>query len=122
MAEVLLGELAKVPGGVWKTFEVVERSRPWYAQTPVGWILGAIKGKPSEEELSRVKIGLDAYAKEALLRMPATMSHGGFAALTHGPGTKHLFSDEDRLMSAYLYRKAQHDIQKVESDHISILF
>jgi len=115
MAGSLFGELAKVPGGLYKAFEVAERSKPWYAQTPAGWILGAVKGPPTQEELDRVKVGVDAYAKEALIRMPATMSHGAAAALTHGPGTKHLFSDEDRALTAYLYRKAQHDIEKIET-------
>ena len=111
----LAGELAKAGAGIYKSYEIAERSKPWYAQSPAGWIMGAIKGPPPQEEINRLKVGFDAYAKEALIRMPAIMSHGAAAAITHGPGTKHLFSDEDRALSAYLYRKAQHDIEKLET-------
>ena len=115
MAGQLFGELVKVPGGLAQTYEVAQRSLPWYFQTPAGWLLGAIKGKPTEEELAANKVRIDAYAKEALLRMPATMSYGAHAALTHHPVTGKLFTDEDRLRSAYLYRKAQFDIEQVET-------
>ena len=115
MAGQLFGELVKVPGGLAQTYEVAQRSLPWYFQTPAGWLLGAIKGKPTEEELAANKVRIDAYAKEALLRMPATMSYGAHAALTHHPVTGKLFTDEDRLRSAYLYRKAQYDIEQVET-------
>jgi hypothetical protein len=115
MAGQMFGELVKVPGGLWKTAEVAERAKPWYLQTPLGWVLQATMGDPSEEELQRVRVGVDAYAKEGLIRMPATFANGAMAAITHGPVTGKAFTDEDRLMSAYLYRKNQHDIENLNA-------